>query len=52
MNRGLSSHKAWRVCFAVVPVPILLFVAIATLVLGTDCPAGELRRFYGYSACL
>ncbi|BGO91810.1 hypothetical protein NBRC10512_007607 [Rhodotorula toruloides] len=41
MNRGLTSHKAWRVCFAVVPVPILLFVATATLVLGTDCPAGK-----------
>jgi NNP family nitrate/nitrite transporter-like MFS transporter len=38
---GLTQHKAWRAAFAIVPVPILLFVAILTLVFGTDCPAGK-----------
>jgi NNP family nitrate/nitrite transporter-like MFS transporter len=38
---GLSQHDAWRASFAIVPVPILLFVAILTLVYGTDCPAGK-----------
>jgi len=38
---GLSQHNAWRVSFAVVPVPILLFVAVLTLVFGTDHPAGK-----------
>ena len=38
---GLSSHSAWRASFAVVPVPILLTVAILTLMFGTDCPAGK-----------
>lgn len=39
-SRGLSSAVAWRTSFAVVPVPILLFVAFITLWYGTDCPAG------------
>lgn len=39
--RGLSPHSAWRAAFAVVPVPILLFVAVLALTLGTDCPAGK-----------
>jgi len=38
---GLSQHNAWRASFAVVPVPILLFVAVLTLVFGTDHPAGK-----------
>ncbi|TFK51422.1 nitrate transporter [Heliocybe sulcata] len=38
---GLSSHVAWRASFAIVPVPILFFVAILTLVFGTDHPAGK-----------
>lgn len=38
---GMSPHVAWRVAFAVVPVPILLFVAAAILVFGTDHPAGK-----------
>lgn len=37
---GLSSHSAWRAAFAIVPVPILLLTAAATLIYGTDCPAG------------
>ncbi|KAF7367593.1 Nitrate/nitrite transporter [Mycena sanguinolenta] len=37
---GLSEHSAWRVAFAAVPVPILLSVAVLTLVLGQDHPAG------------
>ncbi|KAG2067853.1 nitrate transporter [Suillus decipiens] len=38
---GMSPHVAWRVAFAIVPVPILLFVAAAILVFGTDHPAGK-----------
>ncbi|KAJ7085179.1 nitrate/nitrite porter [Mycena belliarum] len=37
---GLSAHSAWRAAFAIVPVPILLFVAALTLVFGQDHPAG------------
>ncbi|KAJ7269995.1 putative high affinity nitrate transporter [Mycena haematopus] len=37
---GLSEHSAWRVAFAVVPVPILLSVAALTLLFGQDHPAG------------
>ncbi|GAA6042048.1 hypothetical protein JCM8097_004079 [Rhodosporidiobolus ruineniae] len=38
---GLSQHSAWRAAFAIVPVPILLIVAAATLIFGTDHPAGK-----------
>ncbi|KAJ7139302.1 nitrate/nitrite porter [Mycena epipterygia] len=38
---GLSEHSAWRAAFAIVPVPILLFVAAITLIFGQDHPAGE-----------
>ncbi|KAG0698595.1 major facilitator superfamily domain-containing protein [Suillus ampliporus] len=38
---GISPHTAWRVAFAIVPVPILLVVAVATLIFGTDHPAGR-----------
>ncbi|GAA5966679.1 hypothetical protein JCM21900_005651 [Sporobolomyces salmonicolor] len=41
LNDGLSSHSAWRAAFAIVPVPILWFVAIMTLIFGTDHPAGK-----------
>lgn len=41
VNRGLSSHSAWRAAFAIVPVPILIFVALLCIFLGTDCPAGR-----------
>ncbi|ORY83555.1 putative high affinity nitrate transporter [Leucosporidium creatinivorum] len=41
VNRGLSSHSAWRAAFAIVPVPILVFVALLCIFLGTDCPAGK-----------
>ncbi|BGP16635.1 hypothetical protein JCM10213_000449 [Rhodosporidiobolus nylandii] len=40
-ERGLSPHSAWRAAFAVVPVPILLFTAIITVIFGTDHPAGK-----------
>lgn len=40
-DRGLSSHSAWRAAFAVVPVPILLGVAAASIFFGTDHPAGK-----------
>lgn len=38
---GLSAHKAWRASFAIIPVPILLCVALITLVFGTDHPNGK-----------
>jgi MFS transporter, NNP family, nitrate/nitrite transporter len=38
---GLTPHVAWRAAFAIVPVPILLSVAAATLIFGTDHPAGR-----------
>ncbi|KAF9239855.1 major facilitator superfamily domain-containing protein [Melanogaster broomeanus] len=38
---GLTPHVAWRAAFAIVPVPVLLSVAAATLVFGTDHPAGR-----------
>lgn len=41
LSDGLSSHMAWRVAFVVVPVPILLAIATAILVFGTDHPAGK-----------
>lgn len=37
----MSVHTAWRAAFAIVPVPILITVAVLTLVFGTDCPAGR-----------
>lgn len=37
----MSVHTAWRAAFAIVPVPILLTVAVLTLIFGTDCPAGR-----------
>lgn len=39
----MSTHSAWRAAFAIVPVPILLFVAVLTLLFGKDCPAGHWR---------
>ncbi|KAL7410258.1 putative high affinity nitrate transporter [Mrakia frigida] len=39
-SAGMSQHVAWRAAFAVVPVPILLLTAVATMLLGTDCPSG------------
>ncbi|KAL8290609.1 hypothetical protein RQP46_002867 [Phenoliferia psychrophenolica] len=41
VNDHLSAHSAWRAAYAIVPVPILFFVAIITLIFGTDCPAGN-----------
>ncbi|KAF8329332.1 nitrate/nitrite porter [Cantharellus anzutake] len=40
-HHSLSPHSAWRVAFAIVPVPALLFVAVLTLVFGTDHPKGK-----------
>ncbi|THH33241.1 hypothetical protein EUX98_g1006 [Antrodiella citrinella] len=37
---GLSIHSAWRASFVIVPVPILLFVAAAIMIFGTDHPNG------------
>ncbi|KDQ57179.1 hypothetical protein JAAARDRAFT_58646 [Jaapia argillacea MUCL 33604] len=38
---GLSKHVAWRVAFAIVPVPILLGTAALIMIFGTDHPAGS-----------
>lgn len=44
---GMSPHIAWRAAFAIVPVPILLSVAAATLIFGTDHPAGKWNDRHG-----
>ncbi|KAK4703292.1 MFS transporter, NNP family, nitrate/nitrite transporter, partial [Phenoliferia sp. Uapishka_3] len=41
VKNRLSPSDAWRAAFAIVPVPILFFVAIITMIFGTDCPAGK-----------
>ncbi|KAH7912719.1 major facilitator superfamily domain-containing protein [Hygrophoropsis aurantiaca] len=41
LTDGMSSHIAWRASFAIVPVPVLLSVAAAVLIFGTDHPAGR-----------
>ena len=41
LSGGLTPSVAWRTAFAIVPVPILLLVAAATLIWGTDHPAGK-----------
>jgi NNP family nitrate/nitrite transporter-like MFS transporter len=48
IGRGLTDSQSWRASFALVPVPILWFVAIITLWLGTDHPAGKL--FFVFSS--
>lgn len=40
---GLSQYSAWRAAFAIVPVPILVSVAVVTLLFGQDHPAGKWR---------
>jgi len=37
---GLSLHLAWRICFLIVPVPMLFIVAGLVMGLGRDCPQG------------
>lgn len=44
---GMSPHIAWRAAFAIVPVPILISVATATLMFGTDHPAGKWSDRHG-----
>lgn len=41
VNDGMSEHLAWRVAFPIIPVPILLLFASATLLFGTDHPLVE-----------
>lgn len=41
LRSKMGTHKAWRVAFAIVPVPALLFVALITVVFGTDHPKGK-----------
>lgn len=41
VSGGLDLHVAWRASFVIVPVPLLLMVATAILVFGTDHPAGK-----------
>ena len=41
LSAGLIPSVAWRAAFVIVPVPILLLVAAATMVFGTDHPAGK-----------
>lgn len=39
--KHMPSHSAWRAAFAIVPVPVLLFVAALVFFVGTDHPAGK-----------
>ena len=41
ISAGLMPSVAWRAAFVIVPVPSLLLVATATMVFGTDHPAGK-----------
>lgn len=41
LKDGLSAHVAWRICFVVVPVPLLLSVAAGMLFLAQDHPLGK-----------
>ncbi|KAG6369332.1 nitrate transporter, partial [Boletus reticuloceps] len=41
LSSGFASKVAWRVAFAIVPVPLLLLVATSVMVFGTDHPAGK-----------
>jgi NNP family nitrate/nitrite transporter-like MFS transporter len=41
LRQGLSQHVAWRAAFAIVPAPILLFVAALTMLCGQDHPVGK-----------
>ncbi|PCH33008.1 nitrate transporter [Wolfiporia cocos MD-104 SS10] len=41
---GLSNHVAWRASFAIAPVPILLAIAGACLLFGTDHPNGHWKN--------
>ncbi|KAF5334644.1 hypothetical protein D9611_011951 [Ephemerocybe angulata] len=38
---GLTQHVAWRVSFVAVPAPVLILVAVLTLIFGQDHPAGK-----------
>ncbi|UZJ56565.1 hypothetical protein CBS101457_005885 [Exobasidium rhododendri] len=41
MKAGLKSHLAWRICFVVLPVPLLFVVAALIMLLAKDHPAGK-----------
>jgi NNP family nitrate/nitrite transporter-like MFS transporter len=41
LRKHTTQHRAWRLAFVCVPVPVLVTVAVATLVFGTDCPQGK-----------
>ncbi|PWN37680.1 MFS general substrate transporter [Meira miltonrushii] len=38
---GLTPHLAWRICFLVLPVPLLFVVAALMMLVGKDHPAGK-----------
>lgn len=41
LHKHMPSHRAWRLSFVSVPLPILVVVAAACILFGTDCPAGK-----------
>jgi MFS transporter, NNP family, nitrate/nitrite transporter len=41
VSDGLRPHVAWRVAFAIIPVPCILLIVAAILIFGTDHPAGK-----------
>lgn len=40
-HAGLSPHLAWRICFLVLPVPMLFCVAALMMIIAKDHPAGK-----------
>lgn len=40
-SAGLTPHLAWRICFLVLPVPLLFLVALAMMLIAKDHPAGK-----------
>ncbi|CAO1621627.1 unnamed protein product [Jaminaea pallidilutea] len=38
---GLTQHLAWRICFVVLPLPMLLLTVVIILLFGRDHPAGK-----------
>lgn len=43
-SAGLSPHLAWRVCFLVLPVPLLFLTALAMMLFAKDHPAGAWKN--------
>lgn len=47
---GMKPHLAWRVCFVVLPVPLLLLTALGMMLFGQDHPLGKWSMRHSSSA--